>query len=147
MPHVLIGILFVKQNILFKINPLLDKNKPYVKKSFDLLLLYLYDRLALVLEVLYERNCSTKGAAQLILNRVGLNLWHIRKCLLIFSFLRIKLNTQKLFSSEAKKIFCKNMSTVVVFWYQCQHMGEQMLSQHFVSWHGYPKRPTTNWRI
>ena len=86
MPHVLIGILFVKQNILFKINPLLDKNKPYVKKSFDLLLLYLYNRLALVLEVLYERNCSTKGAAQL--TWIGLDLIYdiLENAYLYFSF-------------------------------------------------------------
>ena len=33
-----------------------DKNKPYVKKSFDLFLLYLDNRYFLFLEVLYERN-------------------------------------------------------------------------------------------
>ena len=50
---------------LFKLNPLYDKNTAHVKKSFDLFLLYLYNRSFLVLGVLYERSCSTKGAAQL----------------------------------------------------------------------------------
>ena len=35
-----------------------------MKKSFDLFLLYLYNRFFLVLEVLYERSYSKKGAAQ-----------------------------------------------------------------------------------
>ena len=53
-----------KQNILtFKLNPLCDKKTKHVKKSFDLFLLYLYNRLFLVLEALYERSCSTKRAA------------------------------------------------------------------------------------
>ena len=34
-----------------------------VKKSFDIFLLYLCNRFFLVLDVLYERNCSTKGVA------------------------------------------------------------------------------------
>ena len=45
MSYVLNVILFVKQiyinTVLFKINPLCDKNKPYVKKPFDLFLLHL----------------------------------------------------------------------------------------------------------
>ena len=61
MFYVLIVILFVKQNILilFKRNPK-NKNKPYVKKSFDLFLLYLDNIYFLFLEVLYERSCSRK---------------------------------------------------------------------------------------
>ena len=55
-----IVIFFVnnKQNILtsFKLNPLCDKKTAHVKKSFDLFLLYLYNRFFLVLEVLYERS-------------------------------------------------------------------------------------------
>ena len=41
------------------------KNKPYLKKSFDFILLYLYNRFILVLKGLYERNCSTKGETHL----------------------------------------------------------------------------------
>ena len=40
------------------------KNRSYVNELFDLFLLYLYNSFFLVLGVLYERNCSTKGAAQ-----------------------------------------------------------------------------------
>ena len=40
------------------------QKQPYVKKSLDLFLLYLDNRYFLFLEVLYERSCSTKGAAQ-----------------------------------------------------------------------------------
>ena len=47
-----------------KLNPMCGKKTTHVKKSFDLLLLYLYNRFFLVLEVLYERSCSTIGAAQ-----------------------------------------------------------------------------------
>ena len=60
-----IVIFFVnnKQKILtFKLNPLCDKKTAHVKKSFDLFLLYLSNRFFLVLEVLYERSCSTKRA-------------------------------------------------------------------------------------
>ena len=55
-----------KKNILtslFKLNPLCDKRTKHVKKSFDLFVLYLYT-FFLVLDVLYERSCSTKGAIQ-----------------------------------------------------------------------------------
>ena len=59
-------IVFVndKQNIsiLFKLNPQCDKKKALVKKSFDEFLLHLCNRFFLVLEVLYKRNCSAKGA-------------------------------------------------------------------------------------
>ena len=44
--------------------PLCDKKKAYMRKSFDLFLLYLYNRFCFVLEVLYERNSSTKEGAQ-----------------------------------------------------------------------------------
>ena len=47
-----------------KLNPMCGKKTTHVKKSFDLLLLYLYNRFFLVLEVLYERSCSTIEAAQ-----------------------------------------------------------------------------------
>ena len=40
----------------------MTKKTAHVKKSFDLFLLYLYNRFFLVLEVLYERSCSKKGA-------------------------------------------------------------------------------------
>ena len=64
--HIVIFFVNNKQNILtlFKLNPLCDKKTAHVKKSFDLFLLYEYNRFFLVLEVLYERSCSTKGAAQ-----------------------------------------------------------------------------------
>ena len=66
-----IVILFVnnKQNVftLFKLNPLCDKKATCVKKSFDLFLLCVYNKLLLILEVLYEKSYSMKGAAQTIL--------------------------------------------------------------------------------
>ena len=43
-------------------------NSPYVKKSFDIFLLYLYNKFCLVLEVLYKRNCYTKGAAHRLID-------------------------------------------------------------------------------
>ena len=49
---------------LFKLNPLCDKKTTHVKKSFDLFLLYLCNTFFLVLEVFYERSCSTKEADQ-----------------------------------------------------------------------------------
>ena len=63
--YIVILLVNNKQNILtFKLNPLCDKKTKHVKKSFDLFLLYLYNRFFLVLEALYERSCSTKEAAQ-----------------------------------------------------------------------------------
>ena len=58
--------LLIIQNILtlFKLSPLRDKKKAHVKKPFDLFLLYLYDSFFSVLEIHYEKSCSTKGAAQ-----------------------------------------------------------------------------------
>ena len=60
-------ILFVKQKyiniVLFKINPLCEKYKPYVKKPFYISLLCLYNRLYLVLEVLSKKNYRKKGVA------------------------------------------------------------------------------------
>ena len=66
-----------KQNILtlFKLNPLFHKKKLYVKKWFDLFLLYLYNWFFRVLEVLYKRNCSTKGCAQLFNNFNKFSFW------------------------------------------------------------------------
>ena len=59
-------ILFVsnKQNILilFKLNPLCGK-KTHVK-NYLISFFYIFNRFFLVLKVLYEKNCSTKGAAQ-----------------------------------------------------------------------------------
>ena len=49
-----------------KLNPMCGKKTTHVKKLFDLLLLYLYNRFFLVLEVLYERSCSMKGEFVLI---------------------------------------------------------------------------------
>ena len=46
-------------------NPLYYKKKPCMK-IFDFFLLWLYNRFFFVWEVLYERSCSTKGAAQLL---------------------------------------------------------------------------------
>ena len=45
--------------ILFKLEPLRDKKKAHVKKSFDFFLLYLHNRFFLVLEVLYKRSRLT----------------------------------------------------------------------------------------
>ena len=56
-------MLFVnnKQNILI----LCDKKTP-VKKFFLISFFCIFNRFFLVLKLLYERNCSTKGTAQLL---------------------------------------------------------------------------------
>ena len=49
--------------VLFKINPMCDKNKPYVAKSFYLFFCNFKIEFFLVLEVLDERSCFTKEGA------------------------------------------------------------------------------------
>ena len=68
---------------MIKLNPLCNQKKPNVKESFDLFLLYLFNRFFSVLEVLYERNCSTKGATH-PLQRVFNPVINIAK---VFTFL------------------------------------------------------------
>ena len=67
--YIVILLVNNNQNILtlLKLNPLCHKKTAYVKKSFDLFLLCVYDIFFLVLGVLYERGCSTKGAAHPLL--------------------------------------------------------------------------------
>ena len=65
--------------VLFKLNLCVKKKyKSYVNRLFDLFLLYLYNSLFLVLEVLDERNCSTKRAAQNLKIRVWEDIWSKR---------------------------------------------------------------------
>ena len=68
MSYVLNVILFVKQNILIlyclKLSPCVTKTSHMWKNHLIFFFCILKIDFFLVLEVLYERSCSTKGAAQ-----------------------------------------------------------------------------------
>ena len=58
-----------------KLTPCVTKTR-HMKNSFDLFFLYLLSRFFVVLEELYETNCSTKGAAQVVPFRMAQSwLW------------------------------------------------------------------------
>ena len=62
-------------------NPLCDKKTTHMKKSFHIFLLFFCNRFFLALEVLYKRNCTTKGAAQAIITVEKIKF---NKCAIIF---------------------------------------------------------------
>ena len=57
-------LLFTNIFKILEFSPLYYKKKPSAKISFDLFLFQLCNRFFFVSEVLYERSCPTKGAAQ-----------------------------------------------------------------------------------